>query len=734
MYHLWARARPTLTSYYRRCRCYTCLSHPSDAAVLRRPATGEKLAPWRRLTTLFYSSLVCTGAVLDAEVKKRRRKRWDTVIAKAENDLAAGKVRQASQMAALNAGAAEESDILDELGGHAAADGSMNHQRPPEGMQDPQLEHDPGPHTRIPFDRGVEETERVFDRRTEVLWLLNTSRTSRRKAQINAPNSIYADAETRGKPRIWTPKKLVTTEYAMAKLATRLLLGAETPVGYKRPSSVSPETQTSLRERHLDLVSRLYDITLEDALELTNVTRLESPRYNPNLEEAVEIIQSLDGAISSLFWQREAGRISTRTLATKIAYNLMVSPAPPHQTTLTTIINGFSRIEEYDMAEAAIDAVFEGHMRVDETAVHGILVHWIRKNDFGGFSKFHRKIQGFHGGLMLAKSGIRMGAVSSHRLWAVGNKVIQGIDLDAALYGALVTGYLRFNRATQAAAVYNQMLSAGFRPDVGLLAEYLANATREGDWERGISVWRRIEAHFLPAKVTDRVARGSGEHMAIRRALQHCKHFNNSSEYTEIYRRGLQHGLRMDALLPHALPAHYIRPYATMANLQRRVRIVLHKAELHAADLQAWALQVLASKMLLAGRSIAQVRDAFAKYDNLEAYTNWYKGSGEHLSTYNFALNTSEESTQVAPSKPSANLDGVDTREEVKDHWAEEDSFAARQTGEATSRSAPTPNPPAPSTTPRRQRHGQRKTWDKPHEIFPDMPDFDTPESLALAM
>lgn len=410
----------------------------------------------------------------------------------------------------------------------------------------------------------------------------------------------------------------------MAKLATKLLLEAELlPSG--QYFAVQYETRFSLRERLRDLDLTLRGLCGEDATELKNTPRLAHPQYSPNTENELETIQDLNSAMATLTGKGAQNRLSPKEVAEKVAHNLMVSPVPPSLSTMSALIGGFSQMRQYGMAEAAVEAIFQSHMRLDEIAIHAMLVHFVRKNDYAGFHYIFKKMEGFHGGLMLARPEINADQ-SGGRVRRWNDKNIQSVEYDAAIYRALISGYLRFGHIDRAQHLHERMCLAGFQPDIPLLSEYLAYYTRKEEWSQGLRLWNKLETEIYPRDTRVRIIRGTQEHMAIRRALRHCKACQRGygGEYTRIYRRALEHGLPMDALLPSRIPLRHatINPFIT--SLQRHVRVLMQKAEQHATDLQVWALQALAARMILAGRSVAQVREMFYQYDSHEAYVEWY--------------------------------------------------------------------------------------------------------------
>ncbi|MCJ1282896.1 hypothetical protein MMC26_002222 [Xylographa opegraphella] len=98
MQTIWSRAIQTKST----CRCPSCLTTPF--AVARRPNTvaASRSLRYGDIATFFYSSVLATAAIADAERKDARRKKLDTSIAEAVEELKALELEQQTRLQNLH--------------------------------------------------------------------------------------------------------------------------------------------------------------------------------------------------------------------------------------------------------------------------------------------------------------------------------------------------------------------------------------------------------------------------------------------------------------------------------------------------------------------------------------------------------------------------------------------------------------------------------------------------------
>ncbi|MCJ1395543.1 hypothetical protein MMC18_008429 [Xylographa bjoerkii] len=97
MQTIWSRAIQAKSS----CRCPSCL--PKSSAITRRPSTAAagRSIRYGDIATFFYSSILATAAVADAERKDVKRKRLDKSIAEAVEALKAVELEQHKRLQTL---------------------------------------------------------------------------------------------------------------------------------------------------------------------------------------------------------------------------------------------------------------------------------------------------------------------------------------------------------------------------------------------------------------------------------------------------------------------------------------------------------------------------------------------------------------------------------------------------------------------------------------------------------
>ena len=97
MQTIWSRAIQAKSS----CRCPSCLTNPSAVAKRRSTAAASRSFRSGDIATFFYSSVLATAAVADAERKDAKRKKLDASIAEAVEALKAVELEQQKRLQIL---------------------------------------------------------------------------------------------------------------------------------------------------------------------------------------------------------------------------------------------------------------------------------------------------------------------------------------------------------------------------------------------------------------------------------------------------------------------------------------------------------------------------------------------------------------------------------------------------------------------------------------------------------
>ena len=346
---IWSRSRPRVSNFYRRCRCYTCLAHPDHALLLRRPTPATKVGQWRKLTTLFYSSLFATAAAADAHVKRSRRDHWDALIATAEEEVQQGRVRE-----------------KDRERRHPTSD-----LEPPESL-------------------NVERNSELPRRLSDLLKRFGASEVPipyGLQGRDPGPNSIYASEYMSSKESKWTPKKLAIMELAMAKLALGLSMAI--PNVDQRESMVDGQN-LKLKPMLAAIVHKLRVVESGGVFNPDPEARAGLPQYVPSERTGSPNVRNipLDATLWRLVKDYDKGWLDLARFLTGISQNILAARQPPEVSSMTIILNSLSRNKHFDLADAVYESITDAKIRPDEMSADTTIRYLIAANNEDGFNHF----------------------------------------------------------------------------------------------------------------------------------------------------------------------------------------------------------------------------------------------------------------------------------------------------------------------------------------------------------
>ena len=516
---------------------------------------------------------MAAAAVLDSGVKRHRREQWDTVIAQAEEQVEEGRASQ----------------------------------------------HLPNTYTQI--KEGTFRTGDDCDndlQKSVRIALANTLAgldVSLKPVPFNmlyargGPDSIYSYKQQRELTVTWTPKKLVTMELVMAKLALQI---SRAIPRFRQGEAHDVETAVDLTQMMRDIQRKLGMITTQNPLRLDQPLRAGLPRYLPNVTRLQQRTtrSELDKALLDLVASYENGSAALPHFLARVAREVLTSMEPPEISATTVLVQTFSRLKLFELANAVCDAVEEAHMHHDEASLTATILHYCRAREQTRLDRLRLKIDGYYGGLSLAKHNVPMNHRSGHRVKQWGGKITQGIEKDRALWHALIRANILFGWRADATKTFALMSEAGVRPSLTLLNGLMRNAIYEKDWETGMDYWQLIESQYMPRDEGASIRPYGHRCNAFRQVLHLCRTCAKPDHFHHFYARALRHGLSMMALHKSSLILE-IPVSNNVRRLQRRVERLERKTLLQDLAYQRLARKVVGTQMILSGYPREQVRQLF---------------------------------------------------------------------------------------------------------------------------
>ena len=634
---LWSRGRHPLFKSFRKCRCYTCLANPSNAALLRKPSTKSMLYGFRNCTTLWYSTIIATAATADALYKRKRREELNCLISDAERVLDEGERLR------------NRADVK----GNRIQNGFM-----PVGL--PAFYKQSYPESLERTRENLLQPEHDIGSVMRAIQLGLDTRVNSRHCD---PRSMYAPPDPAVNPfATWTPKKLVTTELSIAKLATKLMIQLKETNSEEDTLEPDQKREVETLKRSLHRLNlQLEDIKLKGAFDVEGIERVRYPQYTTTDSHELSISQAIKALNKTLMkiLRRDEKRDSSAAPADMIhdvVYALLTSPIAPEIKGYTLMISKLSKAGHFKAVDAIVTAFFESHQRPNEMFVTATLAHYARSGSFNHFNNLVDKIDNKSQGLMLAQPGIRISQHHQDRLREVNGKVRQSITLTPEVFYTMIQGFVTVGHISLAHWIEKRMREYGFEEDLPTLNCFLGSFAKRGQWDQGWEMWRSIQERFFRSPSSESedntktrpLILGGPEHSAYSHALKLCKKCSQPTEFTKIYKEALSRGLPMPSLLLR-FEKRVDTPYVTF--LRRQACIASHMSKLHECDIQKWSLQLSASRMLLDGISAREIAAAFAEQFQTALDDVWSYETDDTPRAFRYTVGHKESVNLFRPSR-----------------------------------------------------------------------------------
>lgn len=394
--------------------------------------------------TAFYTTVLGTAAVLDAQYKDGRRKELDRKIEESRRNLA--RLRKPSRLA------------------------RQEHVEPPKNMMRPHV-----PTTAVEALASICKMDDALTRHKESkLQFMRFLRTIHR---------TYDPQEKLGNRFVdYLGPNLDAIAAAVDKERRDDLLEHREPL-----TNTQFERYHNMINRLVDalIIQSYYDETpwsheaarrniesLDSAWTAIRMLRSEGyPRYNhPGIDLAAttKARNELSDTIETLFekWDSDKKKTKPKFQIAKICYNMLVCPVPPSIYHYNALIIGFSRRKMYKFVDIVAESLLEdSRLRPTMQTIVCLLNHYRLKQDIHGFYNMIRRMMAIDNrGLLVRrrwyKDVLRIPALHE---WArqeavttslKSNWVIERPSRTIDIYEALVSGLLSFVRVKDAAKVF----------------------------------------------------------------------------------------------------------------------------------------------------------------------------------------------------------------------------------------------------------------------------------------
>lgn len=542
------------------CRCLSCVSRESQLVAVRPRPPARVCAP-----------VFAAGLAVDAKPRRKKNKQWEDAFVLLQRELLDKALLQKTcdRSDAARGGTDEPRAHRDGTGDEASEDVQWDAAHHAAGMDtaDPivsqeqiqaraeaawdDLRYD----SRLP---GAESPE----------WPANTGRPVTRHHL--PPQSLWAHDAVRltAMRRRHTWKKLAMQELSTGLLCHTLM----TRVGFGRWSkfselppnldAVSPQIQEMASfSSHRAERARAEILAMIDRLHVTHVgsTPEQIAKANIHVDQPgiPRYLQDADGDFYAICQQMNAGimrllsvkptndaREEASTIA-KICHNLLVSTAAPDLQTFNLLVAGFKRWRRPRLVDDVIAALYGSQIRPNEIACREILGHYMNESRPDDFSRFVAKMRGVGDALMLASPDININQAGQDRLIRIDeNKVYQKVHPTPMVFGALITGVMRFAGFDRALDIYYEMKADGWGLDMDSLIALLRDCIHRADWEGGMYVWDEISSILANAK-TSAVAKAYFHMLSLCSVTGNTVTFNQV--LSEVVKRGLNRKSIIDA-------------------------------------------------------------------------------------------------------------------------------------------------------------------------------------------
>ncbi|OCK97632.1 uncharacterized protein K441DRAFT_655503 [Cenococcum geophilum 1.58] len=547
MHTLWSRAIQTRYT----CRCASCISNTTALARRATIVAGRRLGRPGPSSTLLYSTIFATAAIVDGRAKRNRRDQWDAAISSAKESV--NPAKDSVEWTSTVEGDVEGTDAwFPESWKAPWLDGSdiklVNRTVGMEVINDGIIDLEQRSGNDLEGD--IEDLWELLAGGTRMDWPLNTG--AKLILHHLPPQSLWAPDHIRAKAlrrRRCAWKKMRRIEMSVAKLVYGLLERIKLygqsevavnalPVSVQSVAALEPEEfHISANDISLCLASVIQTpIDLVDKVHSPNVVR---PTYSQDVHgEFHAICDEMNNALQSIFRHRPTEPERAKVLVAKICHNLLVSPAPPDIQTYNILITGFARLEQPDLCSVVIDSLLETKIRPNEITCAAILDFYTRTNQPTEFSNFVALMRGINQGLMLAKPDIWINNAGKSRLVHLSNgKTVQRVHQSPLIFDVLMHGVLRFAGCDRAMEIYHEMKSDGWGLGSKGLMMFLEDCAKQNDWANGCLVWEEIQ--MLKDKTNtmgkrETKSHRSWEHRAYNTMLDLCRNTSHSIAFTEI--------------------------------------------------------------------------------------------------------------------------------------------------------------------------------------------------------
>ena len=509
---------------------------------------GRRLGRPGPSSTLLYSTIFATAAIVDGRAKQDRRDQWDAAISSAKEGVnpaedslewtstVEGDVKgtDACFSEPWKAPWLDSSDIklVNQIVGVEVINDGITDFEQRSGND---LEED------------IEDLWELLAGGTRMDWPLNTG--AKLIPHHLSPQSLWAPDHIRARRRRYVWKKMRRIEMSVAKLVYGLLertklYGQSEAAANALPVSVQSVAALEPEEFHISAndISLCLASVIQTPIDLVgeiHSLNVVCPKYSQDVHgEFHAICDEMNNALKSIFRHRPTEPGRTKVLVAKICHNLLVSPAPPDIQTYNILITGFARLEQPDLCSVVIESLLETKIRLNEITCAAILGFYTRTNQPTEFSNFVALMRGINQGLMLAKPNIWISNAGKSRLVRLSNgKTVQRVHQSPLIFDALMHGVLRFAGCDRAMEIYHEIKSDGWGLSRKGLMMFLEDCAKQNDWANGSLVWEEIRMLKDETKTMEKREAKSHriwEHRAYNIMLDLCRNTSHSIAFTEI--------------------------------------------------------------------------------------------------------------------------------------------------------------------------------------------------------
>jgi hypothetical protein len=478
------------------CRCRTCINTANGLVRRSSNAVGRRKPTFADVFTACYTSILGTAAVLDARNKDDRRRKLDKELEDARAALATYNVKEKptqkspktsyqdlnSHLYPSKTDKTRSEDVLETL--CAVITAPINVQLASQRLK----------------SRGHE---------VENLW---------HEFQLGPLRDDGTIESRKDERRLWSRIKF-DEEYDTRPLST-----------------CSPRTQPQLRQledRTRELINRLLeqcgspDSNIPDDKLYQDIKQMNArsfPHYEHPLDRETDARKSrleLNKSLRTVFKTYPA--TERRAMVGTICYNLLASEFPPNIHTYNTLVYGFNRRRQPDLAQAVLDMLASDKtLRPTQQTMICLLNHYITTGNVLGF--YH------HIARMIGKSTVGIGLQKKHvellpnnrnvQEWVketsvarFGDLLVETAKFSGNILETIMRGFLHFNLLRQAVTVFilclRQNINFGNTRIVSQLFDqciYALNAPLASALIRALAEHLHVVARLISTDPASRIA------------------------------------------------------------------------------------------------------------------------------------------------------------------------------------------------------------------------------------